>query len=187
MFHGSVDLTDWATVEHGCSETDVRHSPDGTAYAKTAHADHAAFELLDERDRLGWLTTVDLPAPRVLDWLDGERPTLVTSAVPGVPVCDLPPDATFSGVEALRDAIGRLRALDPDGCPFDRRLATTIAAARSHVEAGLVDEDDFDDVRRGRTATDLLTELLASTDEMAGRGPRPGRVPRRRMPAERPG
>ncbi len=37
------------------------------------------------------------------------------------------------------------------------------------MEAGLVDEDDFDDVRRGRTATDLLTELLASTDEMARR------------------
>ena len=43
-------------------------------------------------------------------------------------------------------------------CPFDRRLAVVVPAARTAVAAGLVDEGDFDAERLGRTAEELLVE-----------------------------
>jgi len=46
-------------------------------------------------------------------------------------------------------------------CPFDRALARCIARARARLEAGLVDEGDFDEERIGRSAEDLFQEVLA--------------------------
>jgi aminoglycoside phosphotransferase len=46
-------------------------------------------------------------------------------------------------------------------CPFDRTLAVTMAEARERTRLGLVDQSDFDEVRRGRAATEVLVELLA--------------------------
>jgi aminoglycoside 3'-phosphotransferase II len=50
-------------------------------------------------------------------------------------------------------------------CPFDHRLEERIAAAQNRVSGGLVDEADFDNERQGRTATDVLAELLSTLPE----------------------
>lgn len=44
--------------------------------------------------------------------------------------------------------------------PFDQTLDAKIVEARRRVEQQLVDEDDFDQQREGRTAGDLAQELL---------------------------
>ena len=53
-----------------------------------------------------------------------------------------------------------IHSIPVDQCPFDGTLANDIEAARFNVVNGLVDEDDFDDVRQGRSAEDLFRELL---------------------------
>ncbi|MDJ1158569.1 aminoglycoside 3'-phosphotransferase [Chelatococcus sp. SYSU_G07232] len=60
-----------------------------------------------------------------------------------------------------RAASRSLHGLDPQGCPFDHRLDRRITLAGARLEAGVVDEDDLDDGRKGRTAAELYGELLA--------------------------
>ncbi|KFB16682.1 aminoglycoside 3'-phosphotransferase [Pseudomonas aeruginosa PGPR2] len=57
-------------------------------------------------------------------------------------------------------ALRRLHDLDPAACPFDHRLERRLDTVRQRVEAGLVDEADFDDDHRGRSATELYRLLL---------------------------
>lgn len=165
-----MDFDGWVTVRTGCTDADVRCSADAQTYAKTARTPLAARELADERVRLDWLLERGVPAARVLDWIDGVRPTLVTSTVPGVAMSAITDPATArSAAAGLTDALALLHGLDPDTCPFDRRLAVTVPAARSNVAAGPVDADDVDDGRAGRRAVRLLDELDSLVDEMVRR------------------
>lgn len=156
----------WELVALGHSDAVVRRSPDGAAFAKTARTPLAAAELVAERDRLSWAAAAGVPSPVVVDWLDGRAPTLVTTAVPGVPLSSLRRARGARAVTALADAIACLHAIDAASCPFDRTLVVTVAAARAHVSAGVVDESDFDDERLGRTAADLLADADAQLAEM---------------------
>jgi kanamycin kinase/aminoglycoside 3'-phosphotransferase-2 len=61
----------------------------------------------------------------------------------------------------LGDALAALHATPFDGCPFDATGPAELARARRNVEAGLVDEDDFDEERHGRTAASILEEIAA--------------------------
>ncbi|MFZ2012207.1 MAG: phosphotransferase, partial [Nocardioides sp.] len=112
----------------GTGRTDavVRRSPDGPAYAKSGTG-RVRDELVDERDRLEWLAETDLPAPRVLDWADdGESATLTTTALPGVPLSDLPATSAEAAARSLGAFLARLHTLDTRSCPFERWLAVTV-------------------------------------------------------------
>lgn len=118
-------------------------------------------ELPDELARLEWLASQPFACPRVLAFeTERNRHWLLMSAVPGGDLVSspLPPDMT---VELIAGALRRLHALDVAACPFDHRLEYRLQAARARMEAGLVDVDDFDDERSGRTPQDLFAELLA--------------------------
>jgi aminoglycoside phosphotransferase len=150
----------WEQVSTGRSSADVRRSPDGAAYAKSGSG-IVRKDLLAERDRLEWLAGTDLPSPRILDWVDdGERATLTMSAVPGVAMSDLPAPSVPGAVRSLGHFLTRLHAVTRESCPFERWLAVTVPVARVRVDQGLVDEDDFDDERDGRSAGELLAELV---------------------------
>jgi kanamycin kinase/streptomycin 3"-kinase/aminoglycoside 3'-phosphotransferase-2 len=150
----------WEHVATGHTDAAVRRSRDGRAYAKTG-AGHVRQELDDERERLLWLATTGVPAPEVLDWEDdGETATLVTAALPGVPLSELPSSTAPDAVKALGAFLRRLHALDREGCPFDRWLAVTVPLARVIVDHGWVDEDDFDEERAGQSANALLEQLM---------------------------
>jgi kanamycin kinase/streptomycin 3"-kinase/aminoglycoside 3'-phosphotransferase-2 len=147
-------------VSTGRTDAVVRRSPDGSRYAKSGSG-QARDELAAERDRLEWLAETDLPAPRVLDWQDDDgSATLTTSAVPGVPLSDLPRTSADAAARSLGSFLARLHALDTHACPFERWLAVTVPLARVQADEGEVDEDDFDAEREGRSAGDLHQELL---------------------------
>jgi kanamycin kinase/streptomycin 3"-kinase/aminoglycoside 3'-phosphotransferase-2 len=147
-------------VSTGHTDAVVRRSPDGRAFAKTGSG-YVRDELAAERDRLVWLAETDLPAPRVLDWEDdGDSATLTTSAVPGVPLSDLPATSADAAARSLGSFLARLHAGASTACPFERWLAVTVPLARVHADEGEVDEDDFDAEREGRSAADLHQELL---------------------------
>lgn len=67
---------------------------------------------------------------------------------------------------ALAHLLGRflrqLHALPTGDCPFDARLPLRMAAARRNMDAGLVDEEDFDPEREGWTAEQVWKGLQAN-------------------------
>ena len=129
-------------------------------FLKTERAGPFA-ELEAEADRLRWLAAHGVPAPQVLDQLAGQdRLWLLTAAVPGrnLAVSELAPEAVVALVAgALRDLHGR----DARDCPFDHRLEQRLKLAGMRLQAGLVDEGDFEEEWLGRSAADLFEELLA--------------------------
>lgn len=120
-------------------------------------------ELPDEIERLRWLRQSNLPGPAVLDVLtEHYRHWLLMSAVPGQ---DLASASDLSAPQVIRLVASALRSLHQvpiAQCPFDHSLEHRIAAAGNRVNAGLVDETDFDDQRLGRAATDVFAELLST-------------------------
>lgn len=130
-------------------------------FAKTACTSSALVELTDERNRLIWLGTTSVTAPQVLDWNERDGiATLVTSALPGAPASAVPSADAPAAARALVEFLDILHDLPIDECPFDRRLDVTLAAAAANTSAGLVDDQDFDEERQGRTADSLLSQLL---------------------------
>lgn len=119
-------------------------------------------ELADEAARLRWLSGNDIACPDVIAFETHSRQNwLLMSAIPG---CDLASARQLDPVIAIgimAAALRDLHALDRDACPFDHRADNRIATARARMEAGEVDESDFDDERQGRTAADAFAELLA--------------------------
>jgi kanamycin kinase len=63
-------------------------------------------------------------------------------------------------VDALADSSRLLHLLPIHDCPFDQRLEIKIAQAKERVERGLIDLDDLDEERQGRSVESLLHELL---------------------------
>jgi aminoglycoside 3'-phosphotransferase-2 len=131
------------------------HHPSQPAYYLKASP-----QLAGECARTIWLRPY-LPVPQVHYFVEDEhgRDLLLLSAVPGQLLEELTP--TEALVRGLAQTLKTLHAIPLSACPFDARLEVRIAAATANTHAGLVDEDDFDPQRLGRTAADLLTELIA--------------------------
>jgi aminoglycoside phosphotransferase len=143
------------------SGADVRRSPDGRTYAKSGTG-QARTELRAEHDRLAWLATTGLPTAEVVDWVDdGETATLTMTALPGVPLSELPVSAAGSAAKSLGGFLQGLHATSPDACPFQRWLPTTAALARIRVDEGLVDAGERDAERDGRHPEDLHQLLIS--------------------------
>lgn len=102
-----------------------------------------------------------LPVPEVIAFeQDGERDWLLMSAIPGRDAAhqsEAPPDRL---VILLAQGLAHIHSLPPSDCPFDHSLDREIETARHNLINGRVDEDDFDEVRQGRSAADLFDELL---------------------------
>ena len=130
-------------------------------FVKTGRADSGS-ELPDEAARLRWLAATGTACPGVLaearaagqDWL-------LTTGLRGRDLASSSDLAPEEIVQIAADALRDLHRLDVTRCPFDRTLPRCIARARARLEAGLVDEGDFDEERSGRSAADLFREVLA--------------------------
>ncbi len=152
-------------VREGMSGTSVfrlEHPTLPDQYLKIAERG-SEQDLAPEVSRLLWLHG-RLPVPEVRYWAeDATRQYLLISAVPGLALYH----------EALRDQLPALMRLYAEGlrqihsipvasCPFDMRLDIKIAQASQRLRAGLVDVDNFDPERQGRTAQSLFRELIAT-------------------------
>ncbi|HWU17933.1 MAG TPA: APH(3') family aminoglycoside O-phosphotransferase [Devosia sp.] len=116
-------------------------------------------ELPDEIARLSWLAQHDIACPSIVDVAEhGEWQWLLMSALPGHDLASGPIDAARL-IELYAEALLRLHAIDIADCPFDLRLDRKLALAAARVTAGLVDEDDFDDDRKGWTAAAVFEDL----------------------------
>ncbi|THF84010.1 aminoglycoside 3'-phosphotransferase [Deinococcus sp. KSM4-11] len=117
--------------------------------------------LQQERERLRYFQG-RVPVPQVVGYeVTPEREYLAMTRLPGIPLSD--PDATLHPervVDLLARALRELHALPIRDCPFRMTLDVTLRLAREQVQAGTVDETDFDEERAGRTATSVFNELV---------------------------
>ena len=111
--------------------------------------------------RLRWLAAQGVACPQVLEYTEsGDHDWLLMTALPGSDLAsssELTP-ARITHVAAM--ALRSLHSLDPAHCPFDHCSAVRIGHARERMQAGLVDEDDFDDERMGQNAAQVFAALL---------------------------
>lgn len=155
-------------IEIGRSAASVYRltATDGEVFFVKMEVAGTSADLYGEAARLHWLGASGIPCPAIIDEIaeDG-RHWLLLSAIPGTNLAEaaLPPEDI---VEIVAQALHRLHALEPGSCPFDHRAVARIEAARARVEAGLVDEDDFDTERLGVPIADLMRQLEAGRPEV---------------------
>lgn len=141
-------------------------APDSPAlFVKTMIADPQS-EIASEVVRLRWLAETGVPCPRVLaETQEAGRDWLLMSRVNGANL------ASASGLEPERivafaaEGLRKLHQLEITSCPFDGRIRTRFEQARMRMEAGLVDEDDFDEEHRNCRADTLFEQLEAHVPE----------------------
>ncbi|MDQ3042962.1 MAG: aminoglycoside 3'-phosphotransferase, partial [Acidobacteriota bacterium] len=119
--------------------------------------------LLQEKLKLDWLKN-RLPVAEVLLFAEDETNEYpLLSEISGVDASD---DSLKNHIprtiEQLANGLKMIHSLPIEDCPFDARLACKIEIARERTINGLVEENDFDEERQGRTAEDLFEELLAT-------------------------
>jgi aminoglycoside 3'-phosphotransferase-1 len=120
-----------------------------------------AHDLADEMLRLRWLAPhVAVPAVRHFEHGAGEA-WLLMDAVRGRTAWQAlssAPEHAGNIVDALARFLRRLHAIPAAGCPFS---GDRLHKARARLDAGMVDEEDFDEERAGWSAGRVWTEMTA--------------------------
>jgi aminoglycoside 3'-phosphotransferase-1 len=124
--------------------------------------DAVADDLVEEMSRLRWLAKhVAVPAVTHFVSLPGEAWLLMT-ALPGhtaFQALEVPSGDRMAIVDALADFLRRLHAVPLGECPFNSDHRYRLGLARKRIDAGLVEEDDFDEEREGWTAEQVWKEM----------------------------
>jgi aminoglycoside 3'-phosphotransferase-1 len=106
-----------------------------------------------------------LPVPQVVDFLSANGTAwLLTMALPGQTAYDVlaaNPTAGGAVVDALAAFMRRIHAIPVAACPFDNALGPRLDHARARIDAGEVDEDDFDEERLGQSAEQVWADMQA--------------------------
>ena len=120
-------------------------------------------DLLEERNVLRWLVG-KLAVPDILLFDEDQTSEyLLLTEVPGTDAASLTGGITRADlVRVLARGLRAIHAVSPQGCPFDRSLEREIELAAFNVSHNLVDAQDFDASRIGRSVKDLYLQLLAS-------------------------
>ncbi len=121
------------------------------------------FSLLQEKRKLEWLGN-QLPVPKVLQFAEDENADfLLLSEISGLPASDdsLKKDIPRV-IEQLAAGLKTIHSLSTADCPFNARLDFAIELGRERVIKGLVEQENFDEERQGRTPEDIFRELLAT-------------------------
>ncbi|WNZ60034.1 aminoglycoside 3'-phosphotransferase [Myxococcus sp. MxC21-1] len=136
----------------------------GSLVVKLAPADrpHNIAQLRQEIEVMRWLD--DRARTPTILWAGPCEAGygLVSEAAAGTPVSHVAEGQARAALIATIEALAALHALPLADCPFDRRLAARFQLAQAQVEAGLVDEDDFDAERAGWTAPQALAHARAT-------------------------
>lgn len=119
-------------------------------------------QLFNEKEKMEWLAG-KLPVPHVLFYgKDEAKEYLLMSEIKGVNASDQSHrDDLPLMLESLGSALKAIHCVRIDDCPFNQRLDVKIEEAKNRVEQELVDESDFDEVRRGKNARELFEELIS--------------------------
>jgi hypothetical protein len=130
------------------------------AYLKYATG-RDARSIVDEHERIQWLES-RVAVPKVIAFHSTSHAAwLLTEALVGRNAADAATEAPRFVVAGMAHALRGLHATPAGDCPFDAALHLRLAAARERMEAGLVDEEDFDEARQGMHAQEVFASLMA--------------------------
>ncbi|MDZ7678075.1 MAG: APH(3') family aminoglycoside O-phosphotransferase [Acidimicrobiales bacterium] len=138
--------------------------PDATWVLKVQVADDLETSLVGEAERARWLAR-HLPVPEVVaSGSDGEHEWLLTTALVG---SDATRPEHQMEVERLVHVLGEgLRTFHDrapvDDCPFDATTPIALERARARMEAGRVDETDFEPLHAGLSSHELFQLMIDS-------------------------
>lgn len=122
-------------------------------------------DLEDEYARLEWLAD-RLPVPAIRFYLRGQDSAwLLTAALPGrtaEQLFDENPERRLELTATLARFLRQIHELPAADCPFRACLTHRLTWARRNIDAGLVDEADFDPERQGWTAEQVWTALQST-------------------------
>lgn len=126
------------------------------------HGGAVADDIVDEMVRLRWLMG-KVPVPHLVGFvLTEDGAWLLTTALAGETAWQLLDRAPEEGervVDALAALLRDLHTIPVAACPFDSGIDRRVWLARNRIDAGQVDEDDFDDVRAGWSAEQVWDAL----------------------------
>ncbi len=150
--------------ESGCAVYRLADAPGADLYLKTGRGPQLD-DLVDEMVRLRWLGG-HLPVPPLRGFVieDGAG-WMLTGRVPGqtaYQILEAAPEQAPVLAESLGRFLQRLHALPVARCPFNADHHLRLAAAKARLDAGLVEEDEFDDARIGMSAGAVWDEMLAA-------------------------
>ena len=154
---------DWQENFVGCSTSKVfrlKSLNQNTLYLKTVR--RTPFDsILPEKSRLDWLGN-KLPVPEVIMFAENEDTEfLLLSEISGVDASDVSLKNNIARtIKQLAAGLKMIQAVPVADCPFDARLDYKIELSEARVKNKLVNESDFDEQRKGRTAEDLFDELI---------------------------
>ena len=156
----SAEVTGYAWARNNVGESGgAVYRLHGKAGAPDLYLKHGlgavADDLLDEMARLRWMEKhIAVPAVTYFVSAPGEAWLLMT-ALPGetaYQALEARPGDSMAAVDALAKFLRRLHAIPVSECPFNSDHTYRLNLARKRIDAGLVDEDDFDEERDGWTA-----------------------------------
>lgn len=145
-------------------------------YLKHGHEALAA-EVRGEADKMEWLAA-HVAAPAVRHCVQTPADTwLLISALPGKTARQIiveDPESKTASVDALADFLRTIHSIPTNACPFDSRFEDRLELARKRIDAGLVDEGDFDDERAGwgmeRAWNEMQSRLPFTPDPVVTHG-----------------
>jgi aminoglycoside phosphotransferase len=152
----------WEENKIGHSESKVffLKGPSTNCYLKVQPVP-SIEKLNDEKRKLEWLQG-KLPVPEVIYYESNEKyEFLLLSEIKGINASD--PSNRANVPEVMRligEGLKQMHQLPIDQCPFQQQLGFKIEEARNRVNNGLVDVDNFDEIRHGRDSKNLFNELV---------------------------
>ncbi|MEP6528300.1 MAG: APH(3') family aminoglycoside O-phosphotransferase [Nocardioidaceae bacterium] len=154
----------WEPVTVGESGAAVFRRSDGVVFAKCAGR-RWVDDLRDERDRVAWLATTDVPCAEIAGWHEtDDGGCLVTTAVHGTLACDVSSEMVPRAVRSLAAVLRTLHSIPPKSCPFDRTLAVTMPVVEDVVRRGAVNANYLDPEWRGTPPSSLLAGLQSELE-----------------------
>lgn len=123
-----------------------------------------ADDITEEMVRLRWLSRY-LPVPAIVHFTrTADEAWLLMTAMPGETAYQILvhlPEQRSVVVAAIARFLRRIHAIPTSACPFTSNHDYRLARAQERLDAGLVDEDDFDDERAGWTARRVWDAMQA--------------------------
>lgn len=149
------------TIGHSEASTFLLKGPNSNHYLKM-QGNGFIERLSDEKERMEWIDE-RLPVPRVLFYgEDDSKEYLLMTEVKGVNAADPAHAACLpTMLESIGEKLRTIHRIPIATCPFDQTLDRKIEKAKNRVDSGQVDEDDFDEERIGRKASELYDDLIS--------------------------
>ncbi|MGM0903473.1 MAG: APH(3') family aminoglycoside O-phosphotransferase [Bacillota bacterium] len=124
---------------------------------------HSIENLFDEKEKIEWLQG-KLSVPDVLYYGKNEaNEYLLVSEIKGINASDKSYEADIRLLMQLLGAgLKTFHSLSIENCPFDQGLEVKLEEAKRRVDNGLVDEEDFDEKRKGLKTKELYKELISN-------------------------